>query len=61
VLALDIKLQVKGEFGDPSRDSVGAVGFGANEINGDGEVDFLDEVSEEEEGTGGDANQDRWR
>lgn len=60
VLALDIKLQVKREFGGASGDGSGAVGFGANKIDGDREVDFPDQVGQEDEGASGHANQDWW-
>ena len=60
VLSLDINLQVKRELGGPSGDGTGAVGIGANEINGDGKVDVSYEVSQEEKSSGGHANEDRW-
>lgn len=54
--AIDVNLQVEREGGIATGDSSGTVGFGSDEIDGDGEVDFANEVGEEDECAGGHAD-----
>lgn len=55
-----IQLQVRRNLGGPIGLGAGAVGFSANEIDGDGEMDVPGQVSEKEKCAGGDPDED-WR
>lgn len=53
-----VELQVGGNPGGPIGDGPGAVGFGADKIDRDGEAEVPGQVGEEEKSTGGDADED---
>lgn len=55
----DVELQVGRNLGAAIGLGTGAVGLGADEVDGDGEADVASQVGEEEKGAGGDADEDR--
>lgn len=61
VLVLDIDLQVRRDSRSAIRVSTETVGFNPNKVNRNWKVDVTDQVGEEDESSGGDADEDRRR
>jgi len=60
VFLFNIELQVEGNTGSSAGLSARTVWFGTNEINGNGELDLPDQVSQEQESASGHAHNE-WR
>ena len=56
VTGVDVDLQIEGNGGCAIGNGSETVGFNSDEINGDGQIYFANEVSQEEECTGGHAD-----
>ena len=57
MLSGDVELQIGGDDRPAVGLGGGAVGLGADEVDGDREVEAADEVGDEEESAGGDADE----